>query len=368
MIGVVCAHNPGQRNLGMYSVDLAAQAFFAGSGRSFELIKFTGHTRIGRLRYRLVGSAADLDRYETIVFWGDFQQNPLWGRRNFGPRHARTHRTTLPEGIQRWKELCLMLGRIRPPGQRWYSVGTCFLGALEALDDAASIAEYASLLAGFEAIVPRDPDSVAELQACAMTNIIPGFDCATILDPGAAPPAGDACFGYAFGRTLSEREGRAVARRIERLTGHRAVPIRWLLLQHRPRWCDYRYSRALQVIRETRYVVTDIYHLAVTTLNAGRDVLCIGAEGREFQDTCHDLKKAVLFRMADLSNRYLEIPVGTADRVEYVARHFSEPRRGSGGHGATFLRLRADCRSRLRQLFVDGGVPVRDGASRGEVP
>ena len=335
----------------MYSVDRAAEQFFGASGRQFELIKFTGHARIGRLRYRIVDSPADLDRYHTVIYWGDFQQNPMWGQQNFGRRHARKHRTSLREGVRRWKQTCLQMDRPRVAGQRVFSVGTCFLGARSSLHDSASLSEYAGLLARFDAIVPRDPGSVAELQALGLTNVVPGFDCASLLDGTASTPTGDQSFGYAFGRTFSESEGRNVARTIARVTGYRAVPIRWLLQRHKPRWCDFRYARALRVIRETRFIVTDIYHLAINTLNLGRDLRCVGKQGA-FLDTCHDLKKAHLLRMSNLADRYVEIPPGTVDQAAYVVRAVAAcPATSTASE--TFDRLRSECRHRLQRLLFE---------------
>ena len=77
MIAVICAYNPGKRNLGMHSVDLVAQAFFSAHRQDLDLIKFTGHSRIGSLPYRIIQSFEELARYDTIVFWGDCQQKPI---------------------------------------------------------------------------------------------------------------------------------------------------------------------------------------------------------------------------------------------------------------------------------------------------
>ena len=318
VIAVICAHNPGKRNLGMYSVDLAAHDFFSTHRQNFELIKFTGHGRIGRLQYRIIRSFEELTRYDTIVFWGDFQQNPIWGLKNFGIRHARKNRTTIAEGFLSWKQLCLLKDQALKPSQRLFSIGTSFLGARAALENPAAASEYGDLLARFHAIVPRDPESVAELQSLGMTNVAPGFDCATLLNHDLALPVNELCFGYAFGRTFTPDQGKRVARKIEELTGHRAVPIRWLLNQHAFKFCDLRYNRALQTIRRVRYVVTDIYHLTINTLNLNRDVICVGLGSEDFLDTCDDYKKLILLKIAKLEDRYIEVPAQTADRVTQV--------------------------------------------------
>ena len=86
---VICAHNPGRRNLGMYSVDLAAKDFFSSLGTKFELVKYAGHERIGEMRYRKIVDPQDLQFFDRIVFWGDFQQNPIWGRADFANRMVR---------------------------------------------------------------------------------------------------------------------------------------------------------------------------------------------------------------------------------------------------------------------------------------
>lgn len=336
----------------MYSVDLAAHAFFSAHRQGFDLIKFTGHSRIGSLRYRIIQSFEELARYDTIVFWGDFQQNPIWGLKNFGPRYARKNRTTEAGGFLRWKQLCLFKDHALKPSQRLFSVGTCFLGARAALKDPAAVSEYGSLLARFHAIVPRDPGSVAELQALEMTNAVPGFDCATLLDPDPAPTVNEPCFAYAFGRTFTPEQGKRVARRIEELTGHRAVPIRWLLNKYAFKFCDFRYARALQAIRRVPCVVTDIYHLTINTLNLNRDVICVGLGNEDFLDTCHDYKKSILLRMTELEGRYIGVPTGTKDRVTHVTTRVAALlNQRPAVSFDTFNHHRGDFRSHLKHLL-----------------
>ena len=352
MIAVICAHNPGKRNLGMHSVDLAAQAFFSAHRQDFDLIKFTGHSRIGSLQYRIIQSFEELTRYDTIVFWGDFQQNPIWGLKNFGPRYARKNRTTEAEGFLRWKQLCLFKDHVLKPSQRLFSVGTCFLGARAALEDPAAVSEYRSLLARFHAIVPRDQGSVAELQSLGLTNVVPGFDCATLPERDPAPTVSEPCFGYAFGRTFTPEQGKCVARRIEEFTGHRAIPIRWLLKKYAFKFCDFRYTRALQAICRVRCVVTDIYHLTINTLNLNRDAICVGLGNEDFLDTCDDYKKVILLRMTELEGRYVEVPTGTKDRVTYVATRVAAllDQRPTASFD-TFNHHRSDFRPHLQHLL-----------------
>jgi hypothetical protein len=336
----------------MHSVDLAAQAFFSAHCRDFDLIKFTGHRRIGSLRYRIIQSFEELARYDTIVFWGDFQQNPVWGMKNFGPRHARKNRTTEAEGFLRWKQLCLFKDQALKPSQRLFSVGTCFLGACAILKDPAAVSEYGSLLARFHAIVPRDQGSIAELQALGLTNVTPGFDCATLPNRDPAPMVSKACFGYAFGRTFTPEQGERVARRIEELTGHQAIPIRWLLKKYAFKFCDFRHTRTLQAICRVQCVVTDIYHLTINTLNLNRDVICVGHGKEDFLDTCDDYKKAILLRMAELEGRYVEVPTGAKDRVTQVATRVSAllDQRPAASFD-TFNRHRSDFRAHLQHLL-----------------
>jgi hypothetical protein len=260
-----------------------------------------------------------LARYDTIVFWGDFQQNPIWGLKNFGPRYARKNRTTEAEGFLRWKELCLLKNNALKPSQKLFSIGTSFLGARAALKDSAATSEYGDLLSRFHGIVPRDASSVAELQSLGMTNVAPGFDCATLLDRDPAQAVNELCFGYAFGRTFKSEQGERLARGIEKLTGYRAVPIHWLLGQHTFKFCDFRYNKALQVIRRVRCIVTDIYHLTINTLNLNRNVICVGLGKENFDDTCDDYKKSILLRMAELESRYVEIPAETEEPVTHAA-------------------------------------------------
>jgi hypothetical protein len=202
----------------MYSVDLSAARYFTGRGLPYQLLSFSGHRQVGSLRYEVITSVEAYRDYRDIVFWGDFQQNPLWGLRNHAPRLMRKEGRSHNKAVQEWRKRFLLEGVPSAEGQRRYSLGTCFLGVQEALEQAGlTAAEYADLLSRFTAIVPRDEVSYQELVKLGLTNISPGFDCASLLDlpPHQAQARGR--FAYSFGRSLQPETGMALVSQFARV-------------------------------------------------------------------------------------------------------------------------------------------------------
>jgi len=317
---VICAHNPGRRNLGMYSVDLAAKDFFSSLGTKFELVKYAGHERIGEMRYRRIGDPQDLQCFDRIVFWGDFQQNPIWGRADFANRMARERGVSDAGGYDLWKELCLFKGVDDKLPARAVSAGTCFLGLGEALKGNPFRDEYVHLLSRFAAIIPRDIASHAELVALGLTNVVQGFDCACLLNQRRSPSDPGNYFCYSFGRTLGSGSDRVV-RAVEKKNGIQGKPIDWILAKRSLQRRAAAYERAMRSIAGARFVITDIYHLTINSLAARRDVYCTGKGDDLFLTTCDDYKKQVLMEMTGAAGCYLAIPPDTDDMAGYLVEH-----------------------------------------------
>lgn len=312
MFGIVCAHNPGKRNLGMYSVDLAAQQFFSGHDASFDLVKLVGHPKVGALHYT---KTSTLDRYDRIVFWGDFQQNPIWGSKAFAPRARKEWKISHADALEAWK--AIFLGK-RPSSTPLYSIGTCFLGTDQWLQNNPFAEEYVDLLSRFELIAPRDTGSFAILKRLGLRNIVQGFDCASLIDHGTIPGPRPRQFAHAFGRSLKPDQAAALVRQIEKITGYRGVGVEWLLPKYHLGRTGEKFSKAMKVVAESEFVVTDIYHLTINSIHAGRRVFCVGDDDAAFDDTCDDYKKYVLMEMLGVSGDYEIFRPG--DDIETLAK------------------------------------------------
>jgi hypothetical protein len=353
-IGVICARNPGRRNLGMYSVDLSAARYFSGRGLPYRLLTYAGHRRVGGLRYERLDGPEGYANYREIVFWGDFQQNPIWGVQNHAPRVARDRRVSVEEGSEEWKRRFLLRGVPIASGQKFYSVGTCFLGARDALDQVGlEAAEYADLLARFSAIVPRDDASYAELSELGLTNLVRGFDCASLLDHPRFEARPRGRFAYAFGRGLEGGAGTRIVERVARSLGLRAVPVAWLLGRYQLKNLSRRYERALAVLQSVDFLVTDIYHLSINALNVGCPVYCLGRDEEPFARTCGDYKKVVLLEMLGLREEYIGF-TETADPIPSVSEAILARRRSGAAPQPGFQARKESFRGALASLWGAG--------------
>lgn len=317
----------------MYSVDLAARDFFSAIGRPHEFVKFAGNLRVGEIAFRRVSSPEALLAYRDIVFWGDFQQNPLWGEKNFAPRAARDYKLSQDAAFAMWRKLCLLEGAGDLSEHRVYSVGTCFLGARNILREHNFADRYRNLLARFRAVVPRDKVSFAELRELGLGNLVQGFDCASFHMRDERPintRSAARRFAYAFERTLDETQAETLVAEIEKRTGCRGTSIKWLLGKSLlPGTPARRFRKALGQLDGVDFVVTDIYHLTINAMNLGKRVFCIAESGERFSDTRDDYKKTILSEMAGRREDLIALPDRKSAKGADIARTIAERLSGS---------------------------------------
>lgn len=308
-IGVISAFNP--YNYGMYSVDLAAHHFFGQLNQAFTPIVTQRRTRVGRLSFELVRDPAQLGAFDTLVYWGDFLNNPMWGAGDYGPREISRHRAR--DAAQAWADwLALYLqAKQRHPHLRVYALGGCFLGA-----DDPSLAHARDALREFvvtaELVAPRDPRSFEFLRSLAPQGpLIQGMDNAWLLPFDPAPgPATPGHFVHFFGRTL-RRAPKAFIDDISRTTGLRPVRVDWMNWR-RPRFvAHWNFMRMHRAIASARFVVTDAYHLVINSLNRRVPVVCLyDAEQSASDGSCADAKKRILMEQLGLQAWLVDVQAG----------------------------------------------------------
>lgn len=352
-VAVVSAFNPD--NYGMYSVDLAAQQFFADLGMPVAQVVTQGPRRVGRLHLRLVRTAQDLAAFDTVVYWGDFLNNPVWGEDDYSTREVkRGWSSTREAALASWRELYLDL-RPRAPGTRIFVVGGCFLGADEWMA-ANSDAGFTDFLRGADRVLPRDPSSHALLQRLVPeARVEAGMDCAWLLDHPSASKRRQADYFVCFlGRTL-RGQGRSLLRDLARQSGLRPVWIDWLNLD-KPRFiADWRFRQLHRLIAGARFVVTDTYHLLINTLARGVPAICLHDGSQLRQDgTLGDHKKSLLMTQLGLSWLLVDV-AATADIVAAIRQRGEACAGGEFATAARDLMDRRDgYRRRLRELFKPG--------------
>jgi hypothetical protein len=311
-IAAVSAYNP--RNYGMYSVDLAAGSFFGGLGLPHTPIitqsrRWIGHRRrTGRLCFEILRDVRELGRFDTVVYWGDFLNNPMWGQDDYAMREVRRHRVAgLRQGLENWRALYLELKR-HHPSLRVLAVGGCFLGTDG--DALATVrAPFQRFLETADLVAPRDERSFEILHALAPdARLAQGMDCAWLLPfPPRPGRSRDGHFVWSLGRTFRGDQRRLI-RELSRLTGLRAVQVDWLNL-HRPQFLAHWYfERMHRLIAGAEFVLADAYHLVINTLLRGVRAVCLhDPAAAESDGSCGDAKKAILLRQVGMPEMLVDV-------------------------------------------------------------
>ncbi len=355
-IGVICAHNP--RNSGMYCVDLAAKHYFSTLNTPFDLLLTQGRDRIGGLRYRMVGSPEDLRRYSTIVYWGDFLNNPMWGQRDY-PGRNNAHGN--PSTEQEWAELYLGI-KNHLPDARVIVAGGCALGARSHIKDAELHSNYLQFLRTADAVILRDSASIAEINSIYNdnSNLHLGFDCASILREFKNDQARGRYFAYSFHRSLTSSESDQLVRSVERQTGLKGMPVNWLRNEWPRPIYHWRLASQLGLMRHARFCITDIYHFSICAMTQGTPTVCISKPEETVDHTLNESKKRVLFDMIKLPDFHILWNNHWQDKLHH-ALHNVHPKSdlsASWSHGfcAAQRQLREQLNSLLKphQIIAEG--------------
>jgi hypothetical protein len=357
----MCAYNP--HNSGMYSVDLSARQFFTGLGIDFELCVSQNRTRVGALRYRLVRSPDDLRHLDTLVYWGDFQNNPMWGRFEYPQREQQKHAVTDPEqGFDNWRDLYLRIGDRLPPSTRVLSVGGCFIGMEAGMAGDGVADEVRGFLRRASAVVVRDPLSHRTLSSFdpKASAVALGFDCASLLNAGPPPQRRGSYFAYSFARSLDPEAARTLVARTERETGWRGVAIDWLRRRGSRHLVHPRFRLNLTLMRFAQFCLTDIYHFAINSLTQGTLPICVVRSDAALNSTLNEAKKAAMMQMVGLDEALVRLPGaplepvaldalnGAAERTAAVRSRIGQRADWRGG----FVSRRDDLRRQLRVQFA----------------
>jgi len=349
-IAVVSAHNP--LSYGMYSVDLAAEQFFGELGLPATHVVTQGPTRSGRMRFRLVRSPQELAAFGTVVYWGDFLNNPMWGERDYAGREVKRGWSATREAAwPQWCELYLDPWRLAP-ATRVFAIGGCFLGA-DGPAPAGTAERFARFIRSAELVAPRDGRSLETVRRLEPGGRLEeGMDCAWLLrHPPPPDRSGSRYFVCFLGRTLRGRD-RGFLDALARRTGLRPVWLDWLNLD-KPRFvADWRFRQMQRRIAGAAFVVTDTYHLVINALNRGVPAVCLHDGSQSAQDgTLGDCKKVALLEQLGLPGLLVDVttPDDLAGRIAAAVEATAGP--ALEAPLAAFARRRADYVDLLRRAL-----------------
>lgn len=329
-VAIICAWNPG--NAGMYSVDLAACDFMMRNNIDFDL--FTSHApsrrgrgkilrfgidighrskvRFGKLTFKRFSDVSQLNKYSHVLYWGDFTPNPVYGYEDFqNIEKAYRMRLTEQKSLDKWARLFnLSAGKIAP---KTIAVGNNFQHDFSA--DSHRYQDYLKNLgSNFDLILPRDIYSVDNLKhflpSSAASKVHPGLDPAFLLNGTTANKSNtkEETFCYRFVRSNLPNAGHYVSG-LERATTCKGVHLsNWTRMGDQSKTdIDSLFFDYISAIQRSRFVVTDLYHLAINAMRLNVPVFCLGNKTESQKGSLGDFKKKVLFRMLGLEKYYIEV-------------------------------------------------------------
>jgi len=292
-VALVCAFNPG--NTGMYSVDLAASRFMRTLGVPHRLINFQRRPWRPVLGFRSTRDVKYLKTFTHLLFWGDFQNNPVYGTKDFAKRELKfKYASSDKEAISNWSRLHLDIAD-HLHGVKIASVGNCFLGAGTAAADKGLGLSLRNFVRNASAILPRESQSMQQLTDASepSPNIATGLDTAFLLDgPNQRDYRDKKNIGFRFVRSDVVDVDAGIAE-LAKATGLSPVEIPWTT-GDRKTSCKKVFAQAIAAIATCRVVVTDVYHLAVNATNHGTPVICLSRGDYDASSSVADAKKHAL--------------------------------------------------------------------------
>lgn len=317
-VGIVCAFNPG--NTGMFSVDLAASRVFDAWNIEHTLINFQKRRWRLPLKYQISRTPNKLAKYSHLLFWGDFQNNPVYGTRDFANREVKFgYARTATEGVANWTGLHLELSSVLPKTTVLASIGNCFLGSREAATRhnlSASLKTFADTAIR---ILPRESQSAAELVevtgGAPRVNIMTGLDPAFLLDPQKREDFRERrYFGYCFARSKVQDVTEGLDA-ISKATGLTPIEVPWSVGKRRVSQRQI-FSGALDAFAKCRFIASDVYHLTVNAINHGIPVIVLSRRQEMTQSSVDDQKKSALTDQIGASGLHVML----ADDASFVTQ------------------------------------------------
>lgn len=319
---VICA-DPSDLNPGMLSVDLAFACLLRELPGDNELVYFnpkqsrSTEGSQGSLRYRLLSEVVEIERFDTVVYWGDFfhwLRYAHWDWLYGNPLQVAGR--TPSQMLDQWYRLYLLEMRATDFRDRVIIFGGTLYGmTAQEFSNPRYQSALSNLYVSARLVAPRDFVSANLIQ-----HLVPpkgfsmGCDCAFFLDADAALPMQEA--GQVAAQQIPERfvlcsfgrsgANAALTQFCSELAAKLQVQLVVMDWLGHPQGLDG-LAFKLAVVRKATVLVTDTYHCAVSGWREGVPVIGIGQALSRGSGTLDDKKKELFFRQILASDYYLYV-------------------------------------------------------------
>jgi hypothetical protein len=297
-VAFICAF-PASSNPGMVSVDLAVESVKSRLPEDTVVDRFCAWKGIEKqgsipLNYQCYHSLDQLNHYDVIVFWGDFLHWRGYAYKDFLNRgRGKIQNFTDQDIIDQWYKLYLFENQPNLQQRTIVFGGTFYAMCTEDLADQRYINALTALYKNSKLTLMRDLASanfVTQLTNNDRCNF--GCDCAVLLEVGHLldSTVESGCISYALGRSGHTVKLTKFVDSIANSLGSSTVNLHWL---EKGVGVD-RTIEKISAIKQSRALITDIYHCAITAWREGIPVLCIGQGANRVTGTLSDKKKELL--------------------------------------------------------------------------
>lgn len=306
-IGIISAYN--KSNNGMLTVDLAAERFAHHQKDSVDIINIQRKRWSPFPRFKYIRDPKQLNSYSHVIYWGDFLNNPVYGLHEFCGRDNRYKLTKTKESAQNyWMESCLNATGGISDSVKIASVGQCFIGCMKYRNDEAVRGAFSHFCERADLIMPRENASLKELKELSgiseESHLYAGLDMAFLNEFGqVSREQKKGAFSFCFFRSNIQAEDY----KIENLAKIISMKKEFLPWKRYGTWPKNQLENSLSVIKRSDFVLTDVYHICVNSLNMGVPVICIMTRGKDENTSKNDMKKKALFEAIGARKLIIEV-------------------------------------------------------------
>ncbi len=318
----ICAH-PYGLNPGMLSVDLALTCLLLEVGGDMELTLFDPKQPLrieGKqcaLRYQGLQTPAELERFDCLIYWGDFFHWLRYAHWDWLLHHPQSELGySAQDLVDQWYRVFLLEHQLdRFQNKIIVFGGTLYGLTAEDFSDDRYRGALTSLYNAAQLVAPRDFVSANFVNQIAPRHgYTLGCDCAFFLDPDAILPMEDASQFVAgklqekfivcsFGRSGEKEHLLRFTHALADRLGIKVVLLDWL---GEPEGLDG-LAIKLAVLRKAVLVVTDTYHFSISGWREDIPVIGVGHARSRARGTLDDKKKELFFRQILAADYYLYV-------------------------------------------------------------
>ena len=307
-VAIICAHPAGTNN-GMISVDLAINVLETRFS-DVEFIKYTSwksKSKGSHLTYLHYYSPNQLDKFDYIIFWGDFLHWIGYANNDWLNKTKRMD-TGLSDNeiIDLWYSLYLLENREDLQKKTILFGGTIYGLNATQLTNNRYKDSLTKLVKNSKLVKTRDilsANFVSQLDP-KKYNVF-GCDCSLLFDGFYFSQNKDtepkSYFLYSFSRSGKKVELENFVKLIEKNTNLSAVHIPWIEKGAGPSTLE----KNIKLIQNSKFVFTDIYHLCLNSWREDVIAICVGNGNSIVTDTLSDKKKEIFYQQIFASNYYL---------------------------------------------------------------